>query len=406
MLRKKILLLFRRDVIFGLLTVSSGVLIARGLSPQEFEVWATLLVGLSVVELLLRSRVEVAGIYAIGKRATSPAVIFQASIFYNLIASLILYVTLSNLNWTLRIDSSALLNIYYVEIFSSWFFCYLFNLGISSIWLAENKYHEYLVIGIISNGLFFVSLFFAYFTSIDLSTVIWARVLSTLCGTIWCFTATSSMGLKPKSFLCFYGQIRSTFKMDFYLLGILNGGQGVAGRVACGVIFPLMLPFYQQAAQLVSYLGKCLNSIPTAVYPHSAQGGDGSIVSSLNIIISIFGLAVSIIFVLSTWLGEEAFVFIYGERFGTSAAFFNILILGAGATIAANVLAGYLNGIGRSRTVVIIRAATLCFLICALGVLFVLTNTVDIGHPSYLYLPIIVTVTMFIQLFFLRVNIN
>ena len=363
-LSNKIISVFGRDILLYVVSIFTGVLIARNLGPEILGYWMVLTLITSYAEAFARPKTDVASIYFIGKNIYSKEdVLFNLNVISLVFSALIisLYLLFFNQIYSLLFSKSSVNLKFESIIILIQIPIQFLNLNYSYFHISQENttvYNKMIMINVCSNSI--LALIFILIFKLGIFSLLIAIIFSSLVSLIYGRSKISPSVRKEGKFSLEIIKEMLKYSKYFYLSGILGQLQEQGTKtIALKFLNSSEISYIGQGQGLGKMILKVTDSMNTLLFPRVSKMEE---IESLIIICRAFRIALIILFLASLVLlffSEIIIVLLYGEAFITSATVVKILLPGLILSGAGSTLISYFNGSGRARFIPILQISPL-----------------------------------------------
>ena len=329
-LSNKIISVFGRDILLYVVSIFTGVLIARNLGPEILGYWMVLTLITSYAEAFARPKTDVASIYFIGKNIYSKEdVLFNLNVISLVFSALIisLYLLFFNQIYSLLFSKSSVNLKFESIIILIQIPIQFLNLNYSYFHISQENttvYNKMIMINVCSNSI--LALIFILIFKLGIFSLLIAIIFSSLVSLIYGRSKISPSVRKEGKFSLEIIKEMLKYSKYFYLSGILGQLQEQGTKtIALKFLNSSEISYIGQGQGLGKMILKVTDSMNTLLFPRVSKMEE---IESLIIICRAFRIALIILFLASLVLlffSEIIIVLLYGEAFITSATVVKIL---------------------------------------------------------------------------------
>jgi O-antigen/teichoic acid export membrane protein len=359
-LSNKIIGVFGRDMLLYVVSIFTGVLIARNLGPEILGYWMILTLITGYAEAFARPKTDIASIYFIGKNIYSKEdVLFNLNIISLFCSLLIISIYLCFFNQIysfLFIKSSVNLRFESLIILIQIPIQFL-SLNYSYFHISQENtsvYNKMTIINAWTNSI--LALIFILIFKLGIISLLIATIFSSLFSLIYGRSQVSPIIRKNGIFNLEIIKAMLKYSKYFYLSGILGQLQDQATKtISLKILNSSEISYIGQGQGIGKMLLKVTDAMNVLLFPRVSKTKE---IESVIIICKAFKIAFIILFIgslLLLFFSKFIIVLLYGEAFITSATIIKILLPGLILSGAGSTLIAYFNGSGRARSIPILQ---------------------------------------------------
>jgi len=345
--------IFSRDVVFTIIRIGTGIVVARKLGPVGVGVWAVLDLLINYARVFGAPRFEISCVHFLGKKEYDRGEIIYVTNVIALVTSLLILA----------------LFFPYIEAVKGRFFkdipvassliaataCYLPILFLSRNYqyflLSRERIGSYNIMLIIQDGVKAI-LTIALLLIFDLG--LWALTIGILIsGVLSLVYGAAKVHATDKirpvfNFRLFRDMFRFSYTVYFSeATGFLN--MYLSNLITAILLMPSALAFFSMGKGKAEWLNRITNAMSTVLYPRISNQA-GNLINSTEITTRAFRLSIILLTVLGS-IGcafiYPAAIIMYGKQFAPLALSFWIIIPGLVVYSSSNIQRQYFLGIGR-----------------------------------------------------------
>lgn len=348
--------IMQRDIFIYVLSIATGVLIARVLGPDILGVWVLLSLISAYAEGFGRLKTDVASVYMIGsKKAKEEVILFSSTLFALTSGFLLTLILLSNLESVADIlfknaDSNYTEHLFFIVLIIPFEFL-LYNY--TYFYIALEKVSIYNRIKVLQAVINFIIIFgLIIIFKFDLWAIVIAKVASVLVPLLYSYLKTERKRWMNLGARWSFDLSREILKyaFNFYIVGILgNINRLTTKTIAASFFNPSQLAFYNQGESSGRFINVIPNSLATILYPRISSTSDYK--ESLEISCQSFRLTLMVLSLAGTLLylvANPLIVFLYGEIFKPTAEILQLAIPGFVIGSSCLTLKSYFEGRGEA----------------------------------------------------------
>ena len=348
--------IMQRDIFVYILSIATGVVIARVLGPEILGSWVLLSIVSAYAEGFGRLKTDIASVYFLGSKKADELEIFFSTTFFALTSGLAITAILL---WQVDLIESFLFQnidvnygeqLYFIILIIPFEFL-LYNY--SYFFIALEKvvlYNRIKVIQAIVNFILICGLIFIL--ELNLWAIVIAKIISVLGALFYCIFAHEKKQFKDLIFLwnpsLNINILRYAF--NFYIIGIIGNINRLTVKTISASFFNASnLAFYNQGESSGRFLNVIPNSLSTILYPRISGTEDNK--QSLEISCQAFRLnlvLMSLSGVLLYIFADPLVTLLYGEAFKPTAEVLKLAIPGFVIGSSCLTLKSYFEGKGQA----------------------------------------------------------
>ena len=359
-LSNKIIGVFGRDILLYVISIFTGVLIARNLGPEILGYWMILTLITGYAEAFARPKTDIASIYFIGKNIYSKEdVLFNLNIISLFCSVLIISIYLfffnqiysflfSKSSVNLKFESLIILiqiPIQFLSLNYSYFHISQENTAV---------YNKMIIINAWSNSI--LALIFILIFKFGIISLLIAIIFSSLLSLIYGRSKLSPSIRRNGTFRVEIIKEMLKYSKYFYISGILGQLQEQGTKtLSLKILNSSQISYIGQGQGIGKMLLKITDAMNILLFPRVSNSDEKA---SVIIICKAFKIALIILLIASLILllfSKFIIVVLYGEAFIASATIIKILLPGLILSGVGSTLIAYFNGSGKAKLIPIIQ---------------------------------------------------
>jgi len=355
-LYRSAVLIMQRDIFVYILSIVTGVIIARILGPEILGSWVLLSIVSAYAEGFGRLKTDIASVYFLGSKKADELEIFFSTTFFAITSGLLIT---GILLWQIDLLESFLFHnivgthteqLYFVILVIPFEFL-LYNYTYFYIALEKvTLYNRIKVIQAVTNFIMICGLLFIL--NLNLWAIVIAKIVSVLGTLLYCILAFKKK--QVRNLISLWNPLLNMeilrYAFNFYIIGVIGNVNRLTVKTISASFFNASnLAFYNQGESSGRFLNVIPNSLATILYPRISGTEDNK--QSLEISCQAFRLNL----VLMSLFGVMLYIFadpiitmLYGDAFKPTAEVLKLAIPGFVIGSSALTLKSYFEGKGQA----------------------------------------------------------
>lgn len=345
-----------RDILLFVSNLITAIVVARHLGPDLFGIWAIINLVPSYIDMLFRSKADIAAVYFLGKKKYGIGDITVAIHLFALASSVI-----AILPFLFYFDafSSFLLKDVHQE-YSTYLLLVLIVIPLNFIYLNYMYLHTHHEDASKINSMVLSRFLLSSLITIILLLVFDAGLFGLIIATICGLTVSVLIGIfnfkheKPLGPLINIKVMKALilYSYKIYISGLLiNLNSYIAQIFVISYASPANFAFYSIAQQFCLLLEKIISSLNLFLFPRISKGSHKE-----NIVLTARAFRIAILIMLSAFLLSIIFIYpavniLYGYEYIQVVNPFLIMLPGIVLLSIAGVFSSYFHGVGRAEII-------------------------------------------------------